>query len=65
MSLDFCALCVLFPVLLKDDMARQQRYTPALFWAVSLTPLLGPALYLTLRPNTISPATSAPEAQSA
>lgn len=50
MSLDFCLLCVLFPLLLKDDMAQRQLRSPALFWVVSLIPLLGPALYLTLRP---------------
>lgn len=50
MSLDFCLLCVLFPALLGDDMARRGLKNPAIFWAVSLIPLLGPAIYLALRP---------------
>jgi hypothetical protein len=48
MSLDFCLLCLLFPLLLLDDMARrgvEQRW----FWLASL-PLVGAALYLALRP---------------
>ena len=50
MSLDFCLLCLLFPLVLGDDMARRQLQNPPLFWAVSLIPVLGPALYLVLRP---------------
>lgn len=50
MSLDFCLLCALVPALLGDDMARRGLHNPKLFWAVSLTPLLGLLLYLTLRP---------------
>ncbi len=48
MSLDFCLLTLLAPCLLWDDMARRQA-SP--FWgAAFLLPLLGPALYLMLRP---------------
>lgn len=50
MSLDFCALWLLFPVLLKDDMARRgltQSWITALVLAL---PLVGAGLYLTLRP---------------
>lgn len=57
MSLDFCLLCVLFPALLSDDMARRGLQQSWIFWAVSLVPLLGPVCYLSLRPPT------APESQ--
>ncbi|MGJ3252550.1 MAG: DUF2834 domain-containing protein [Elainellaceae cyanobacterium] len=50
MSLDFCLLCVLFPTVLGDDMARRGVSHSAVFWAVSLIPLIGPAAYLALRP---------------
>lgn len=50
MSLDFCLLCLLFPTLLKDDMARRGIKNPQVFWAVSLIPLLGWVVYLCLRP---------------
>lgn len=50
MSLDFCLLCLLFPTLLGDDMARRGLNNSAIFWAVSLVPLLGSAIYLVLRP---------------
>lgn len=49
MSLDFCLLCLLFPTLLGDDMARRALSDARIFWAASL-PLLGPAIYLMLRP---------------
>jgi hypothetical protein len=48
MSLDFVALSVLFPVLLRDDLARRgmgDRW----FWAIALVPLLGPLIYLSTR----------------
>lgn len=50
MSLDFCLLCLLFPSLLGDDMARRGLKNSQLFWAVTLIPLVGPLLYLCLRP---------------
>ncbi|MGJ3247091.1 MAG: DUF2834 domain-containing protein [Elainellaceae cyanobacterium] len=50
MSLDFCLLCVLFPTVLGDDMARRGLSNSAIFWAVSLIPLIGPVVYLVLRP---------------
>lgn len=52
-SLDFCLLCLLFPVLIKDDMARRGLQNSPLFWAVALIPLFGPLAYLVLRPPTI------------
>ena len=50
MSLDFCLLCLIFPALLGDDMARRGINNPALFWTVALIPLFGPLAYLCLRP---------------
>lgn len=50
MSLDFCLLCLLFPSLLGDDMARRGLHDQRIFWIVSLIPLLGSAVYLALRP---------------
>ncbi|CAD5930701.1 hypothetical protein PCC9214_01264 [Planktothrix tepida] len=49
MSLDFCLLSFLFPALLGDDMARRGMKNPAIFWGVSLVPLLGPLWYLITR----------------
>lgn len=51
MSLDFCLLCSLVAALLGDDMARRDLRSPWIFWAVVLVPLLGIAVYLTLRPR--------------
>jgi hypothetical protein len=48
-SLDFCMLCVLFPALLADDMARRGMQNVAAFWAVTLVPLFGPLAYLCTR----------------
>lgn len=50
MGLDFCLLSLLFPSLLRDDLARRGVHQPALFWAISLVPLLGPLFYLCGRP---------------
>lgn len=50
MSLDFCLLCLLFPALLGDDMAKRGLQNSSLFWVVSLLPLIGPLLYLCIRP---------------
>lgn len=68
MTLDFCALWGLFPVLLVDDLPRRnlgdQRW---ILPAVLALPLVGAALYLALRPPLpeVSPApvTSATPAQ--
>ncbi|MBD2040361.1 DUF2834 domain-containing protein [Microcoleus sp. FACHB-672] len=49
MSLDFCLLCLLFPALLGDDMARRNLKNPLFFLAVALIPLFGPLVYLCLR----------------
>lgn len=59
MSLDFLMLCLVFPALLGDDMARRKLDNPKIFWAVTLLPLLGPLLYLCCRPPlVISPETT-------
>ena len=50
MSLDFCMLCAVVWPLLKDDMAKRNLSNPALFWTATLVPLLGIALYLSIRP---------------
>ena len=50
MSLDFCVLCLSFPALLGDDMARRGLKNPLLFWISALIPLFGPLIYLCLRP---------------
>lgn len=51
MTLDFCLLCLLFPALLGDDMARRGMKNSSVFWAVALVPLVGSLLYLCLRPQ--------------
>jgi hypothetical protein len=51
MSLDFCLLCLLFPVLLPDDMTRRGLKDRRIFWVVSLVPLLGAIAYVTFRPS--------------
>jgi hypothetical protein len=49
MSLDFCMLSLVFPVLLADDLARRGMTQSWIVWAVAIAPLVGPALYLSLR----------------
>lgn len=66
MSWDFCLLCLLFPALLGDDMARRGLKNPQLFWLTALVPLFGPLIYLCVRPPLPAvgaqkvPSTSAP-----
>ncbi|MEL6605260.1 MAG: DUF2834 domain-containing protein [Cyanobacteria bacterium J06614_10] len=50
MSLDFCMLCAIVGPLIKADMAKRALHQPALFWVATLIPLLGAALYLSIRP---------------
>ncbi len=52
MSLDFCLLNLLFPVLLPDNMARRGLKDQRIFWAIALLPLIGALVYVTLRPPT-------------
>lgn len=49
MSLDFCLLCLLFPTLLGDDMARRGIKNSAIFWIAALIPLFGSLAYLCVR----------------
>ncbi len=50
MSLDFCLLCLSFPALLSDDMARRNLQNSQLFWITALIPLFGSLIYLCVRP---------------
>jgi hypothetical protein len=50
MSLDFCLLCLLFPALLGDDLARRDVKNQSLFWVLGFIPLFGALIYLCLRP---------------
>jgi hypothetical protein len=59
MSLDFCMLCAVVSPLVKDDMAKREMDSPALFWIATLLPLLGVVFYLSVR----SPLPSAEFAQ--
>jgi hypothetical protein len=56
MSLDFCMLSLVFPLLLKDDMSRRGIKDGRMFWAVALVPLFGGLAYLVLRPAVIETA---------
>jgi hypothetical protein len=51
MSLAFCLFAFLFPALLGDDMKRRGLSDARLFWAVALVPIVGPLVYLCLRPS--------------
>jgi len=51
MSLDFCMLSLLFPVLLTDDMARRGWKDNQLFWIFALIPFFGASIYLCVRPS--------------
>ena len=50
MSLDFCILCLFFPALIKDDLARRGIEQNWVLWAISFIPLFGTLVYLCLRP---------------
>ncbi|MDF5724631.1 MAG: hypothetical protein PUP91_30040 [Rhizonema sp. PD37] len=49
MSLAFYLFCLLFPTILGDDMARRGWSSSVVFWSVSLIPLLGSLVYMSLR----------------
>jgi hypothetical protein len=50
MSLDFCLLTLLCPILLKDDLTRRGLKNPWLLPVISLLPLVGAAIYVIIRP---------------
>ena len=51
-GLDFCALWLLFPTLLRDDLARRGlAQHPWIYAGVLALPLVGACLYLVLRPR--------------
>lgn len=50
MTLDFGALWLLFPLILRDDMARRGLSRPWIVAAVMAVPLVGACGYLALRP---------------
>ena len=51
MSLDFCLLCLLFPVIVKDDLAKRGIKNSAILTIISFIPLLGTLVYLCFRPK--------------
>ncbi len=51
MSLDFCLLSLLLPVLIKDDIDRRNFTNPRSIELLSLIPLFGGLIYLCLRPS--------------
>jgi hypothetical protein len=51
MSLDFCLLSLLLPVLIKDDIYRRNFSNPKSIELLSLVPLFGGLIYLCIRPN--------------
>jgi hypothetical protein len=51
MSLDFCLLTLLCPILLQDDLSRRGLKNPWLLPVISLLPLVGAAIYLLIRPR--------------
>jgi hypothetical protein len=50
MSLDFCLLSILLPVLITDDIERRNFSNPQLIRIISLVPLFGALYYLCVRP---------------
>ena len=53
MSLDFCLLSALFPILLQDDLKRRGLEKSQVFKILSFVPFFGALIYLTLRPPTV------------
>jgi hypothetical protein len=50
MSLDFCLLSLLAPILIKDDLAKRLGQDNSPLWLVSIIPFFGALIYLCLRP---------------
>ncbi|WP_310483499.1 DUF2834 domain-containing protein [Chamaesiphon sp. VAR_48_metabat_403] len=55
MSLDFCLLSLLLPVLINDDIDRRNFSNPQLVKIISLIPLFGGLYYLCVRPQLPDP----------
>jgi hypothetical protein len=53
MSLDFCFLSLLCPILIQDDLTRRGLKNPWLLPIISLLPLVGSAIYLIIRPRLV------------
>ncbi len=53
MTIDFCCLCLLFPVLIQDDLKRRNIKNDKILWSIILVPFLGTLVYLCLRPSII------------
>ncbi len=51
MSLDFCLLILLLPILINDDLQRRKFTNPRAIRLLSLIPLFGGLLYLCIRPS--------------
>jgi hypothetical protein len=51
MSLDFCLLTLLLPVLISDDIDRRNFTNPQAIKILSLVPLFGGLIYLCIRPS--------------
>lgn len=51
MSLDFCLLCLLFAVVVKDDLPKRGIKNPAILAIISFVPVLGTLVYLCFRPS--------------
>ncbi|HEY9622346.1 MAG TPA: DUF2834 domain-containing protein [Crinalium sp.] len=64
-SLDFCLMCLTFPItsLFDDDMTRRGLHDDRWFWAVALIPLFGPLVYLCLRPPLAEQATKSSKSE--
>jgi hypothetical protein len=59
MSLDFCLLILLLPVLVSDDLQRRNVTNPAAIRLLSWIPLFGGLIYLCIRPSLPDPNTTA------
>jgi len=51
MTLDFVLLVLCLPALIGDDMKRRGIENRSLLWAITFVPIVGPLLYLCLRPR--------------
>jgi hypothetical protein len=51
MTLDFCLLSLLLPVLISDDLQRRNFTNPTAIRLLSLMPLFGGLIYLCIRPS--------------